>query len=408
MAVSDSKLKSLNGKKHDKSPIKIADRDGLTIYHRKTGKLSFVFRYRYNGKAQDLSFGTYPILSLSEARAKAIECKRQLLDGHDPKMVRKLEQNKILEAVTVKQALEYWITNSASKARANYEKHQAQFAKHIYPYVGDLPLNVMERRHWSELFINITNGKHHRAAPKASAYILGNCKTALRYCADVGFAQCDTLTVNAKNVAETQGSKSRNLSLEELKEVWDWSHQITSPYYYANLTKLLIVFGCRSQELRLSKVSEWDLDRMVWTVPASHNKIKKKIEEKGRESADIERPIPEALRADITALIEQSKQGYLLGELKSSEAVSTYGRTISKKLNHQPWTFHDLRRTFSTQLNERGENYHAIESLLGHVVSGVAGVYNRATYREQKKAILDRWVADLTETEAESNIVNFR
>lgn len=90
MALTDSKLKALHGKTHDKAPIKIADRDGLTIYHRKTGTLSFVFRYRYNGKPQDLAVGSYPIVSLAEARAEALKCRKLLAEGKDPKLVRQM------------------------------------------------------------------------------------------------------------------------------------------------------------------------------------------------------------------------------------------------------------------------------------------------------------------------------
>ena len=59
-----------------------------------------------------------------------------------------------------------------------------------------------------------------------------------------------------------------------------------------------------------------------------------------------------------------------------------------------PWRLHDLRRTLATRLAELGTLPHVIEALLNHVSghkAGVAGVYNRATYRDEKRKALNAW-----------------
>ena len=55
------------------------------------------------------------------------------------------------------------------------------------------------------------------------------------------------------------------------------------------------------------------------------------------------------------------------------------------------WTLHDLRRTFSTRLHDAGIEPLVIESLLAHKQPGVAAVYNRASFREAKRAAMERW-----------------
>ena len=58
------------------------------------------------------------------------------------------------------------------------------------------------------------------------------------------------------------------------------------------------------------------------------------------------------------------------------------------------WTLHDLRRSFSTTLHERlGVQPHVVEACLGHTTfrSGVAGVYNKATYRADKRRAFEMW-----------------
>lgn len=56
--------------------------------------------------------------------------------------------------------------------------------------------------------------------------------------------------------------------------------------YYRNLVKLLLVFGARSQEIRLSTWAEWGFELSLWTVPKAHSKTSEKIT----------RPIPEDMK----------------------------------------------------------------------------------------------------------------
>lgn len=401
MALSDSKLKSLNGKKHEKAPVKIADRDGLTVYHRKTGTLSFVFRYRYNGKQQNITLGVYPLMSLSEARQQAFEYKKVLATGQDPKLERLLDKEKILKAVTVKEALDYWIDNYAAKNRANHEKHRAQFAKHVYPYIGHIPLDKCETRHWVKVFDDITSGKHHKAAPKASGYILQNAKQALKFCRNRQFAKSNALDdLNITDVAEHQQKKDRVLSWEELLDVLYWTTSLRANWYYKNLVYLLIVFGCRTQELRLSTVDEWDLSELVWTVPKHHSKT----------GSEIKRPIPIVIKPYLEILLADTHSGeLLLHTIKRPEAVSSYGRTLWKLLGHKtPWTLHDLRRTFATMMNDLGIEPYIVEQLLGHALAGVMAVYNHSHHLEKKRIALDSWVAKLHEEHEDAKILEIK
>lgn len=59
MAISDSKLKAMLRGHDDDTPRKVADRDGLSVLWRNSGKVSFVYRYRILGKAKNLTLGSY-------------------------------------------------------------------------------------------------------------------------------------------------------------------------------------------------------------------------------------------------------------------------------------------------------------------------------------------------------------
>ncbi|WP_153914173.1 tyrosine-type recombinase/integrase [Shewanella sp. TC10] len=403
MALTDSKLKSLLKGHDSKTPKKIADRDGLAALVRSTGKVSFIYRYRYKAKSQTATIGEYTGkaggLSLAEARLKAAKCKAWLSEGRNPSVEIELNKCAIQEAVTVQEALNYWIDDFARQKRANADKHLAQFEKHIYPHIGGLPIEELATRHWIKVFDDIKRGIHHKAAPVAAGYIFGNAKQALIYCRKRHYCTTHALDdLLITDVGEKQGKKDRVLSLMELRELLRWSNDKSHNWYYRQLVMLLLMFGARTQEIRLSKVDEWDLDSMVWTCPKSHSK----------NGQDVLRPIPVGLREYIFNLINEAKKSessYLLGEYKEPPTVSSMGGSIHKKLNHEKWNLHDLRRSLATHLSDMGVEPHIIESLLGHTIGGVAGIYNRSQYLEQKRAALELWQSRLYDCDAKSNVI---
>ena len=98
---------------------------------------------------------------------------------------------------------------------------------------------------------------------------------------------------------------------------------------------------------------------------------------------------------------EAAKGGYS-GWSRSKEALDE-----SAKL--APWTLHDLRRTAATRIADLGVQPHVIEAVLNHASghkSGVAGIYNRSTYAEEKRAALDLWASHLQTVIAQAGGTN--
>lgn len=396
--LSDMKLRSLTRADVVK-PQTIADGGGLSVRvtpsqkasgdggKRHPNNLLWLFRYRNPHKSTNpltLVLGRYPDLSLSAARAQRDRCKSWLADNLDPKDQYKITSTETLNPVTVRQALQYWIDNYAIHNRANYKRHQAQLDKHIFPYIGEMPLSLCETKHWLSCF-----DRAKKSAPVAAGYIFQMCKQALKYCRVRRYAFSNALDDLAiPDVGKKQAKGDRVHSESELYDIWRAvnSDRFFSPYYSA-LIKILIVFGARTHEVRLSSPNEWDTTAWVWTVPKEHSKSGEKIV----------RPIPDAVRPFITDLLERNRDNeFVLGEEKKPEAVSQYGRTIYKRFAHaEPWTLHDIRRTFSTTLNDMGVAPHIVEQLLGHSLGGVLSIYNRSQYLPEKLTALNEWMAKL-------------
>ncbi|MCM7080632.1 MULTISPECIES: tyrosine-type recombinase/integrase [Enterobacter cloacae complex] len=383
--LSDTSLRKMVGRESPGDSF-YADGDGLSVKVSKIGIMTWYFTYRIGGRStapQRLKLGNYPDLSLKAARAKRDQCRAWLAEGKNPKHQLTVTTQETLKPVTVKEALEYWIREYASHKRANVEKHIEQLNKHIYPYIGAFPLSMCETRHWLECFSRVRD-----EAPVAAGYLLQMCKQALKFCRVHRYAVSnvlDDLTID--DVGRKQNKRDREHTRQELADIWRECSGMKFKPYYSALLRLLVVFGCRTQELRMSRVTEWDLNDWVWTVPKEHSKGGEKIL----------RPIPVDIRLFIKQLLEQNQNtGLLLGEIKKPEAVSQWGRMLYKRLGHsEPWTLHDLRRTFATTLNNMGIAPHVVEQLLGHSLGGVMAVYNRSQYLPEKLDALNKWTERL-------------
>lgn len=379
--LTDKRLRALLSSTREREES-IADGDGLGIRISRSGVISWVFSFRIGGresKLERIKLGNYPELSIKLAREKRDNCRSWLAEGKNPRHQLSISQMETLKPVTVLEALEYWLREYAIEHRKSYAKDLQKLQKHIYPNIGSYPLAQCETRHWLECFDRVK-----KKAPVQAGYILQMCKQALRFCRLRRYAissALDDLTINL--VAKRPEKGDREHTEDEISDIWKAANSKRFTPYYAALLKLLVVFGCRTGEARLSRWDEWDLTHWVWTVPKEHSKGKNKII----------RPVPEELRTFIKELQKRNKSsGLLLGEMKKAEAVSNWGITLARRLGHsEPWTLHDLRRTFSTSLNNLGVAPHVVEQLLGHTMPGVMSVYNKSQYLPEKLAALDMW-----------------
>lgn len=381
------------GKLREKKQV-LQDGDGLGARLTPSGKIRWQFRYKIKGKNKSFDYGYYPDISLQRARELCRESRSHLAEGKDPKSQWELGRTKTLEPVTVQDALEYWLVEYAETKRANAATHRQQFARHIYPYIGNLPLELTKTRHWLECFDRIRKGcdGKRKPAPVAAGYVFQNAKQALRFCRARHYAESRVLDdLIITDVGSKQDERDRVLTDKELISLLEAIQPEAKRFclpYYVKLIKLLLVFGSRTQEIRLSKWDEWDFDEGLWTVPVSHSKCRNKII----------RPIPPALYSWLQQLkTENTNNDYVLGELKTVEAVSSTGSKIWKRLGHKElWTLHDIRRTFDTKMNDYGiAPPHIIEQLLGHKFNGVMAIYNLSQYLPEKREALDKWVERL-------------
>src|SRR5690242_8485524 len=109
MLITESWLRANSGKPRDKV-LEKADRDGLSVRASRHGKLIFQVRYRYidSRNPKRLDIGSYPLMTLKEARTENERLRKLLEQGHDPKVVRRTEQMAIAVAPRLETLFREW------------------------------------------------------------------------------------------------------------------------------------------------------------------------------------------------------------------------------------------------------------------------------------------------------------
>jgi hypothetical protein len=153
MSLTDSKLKKFLNKSHDK-PFELADRDSLSIRVSQKGKIAWQYRFRYNGKADRLSLGNYPAISLSQARALVPDLRQCIQEGKNPKSVMgKSRQAKSKKIMTLEGLCLMWLEKVS--AIEHKENTQATHATTVRKWILNEPIKKPLKEKWVKKNLNM-------------------------------------------------------------------------------------------------------------------------------------------------------------------------------------------------------------------------------------------------------------
>jgi integrase len=182
---------------------------------------------------------------------------------------------------------------------------------------------------------------------------------------------------------EENGPRDRVLSDAELAKIW----RAAPDNAYGRVVKLLMLTGQRRDEIGALRWSEIDTKARLIALPAARTK-------NGREHllplSDAAMEVLETCPRYRDLVFGVGPNG--LGAWSKSKAA------LDTVCGVKNWTVHDLRRTAATGMADIGVQPHIIEAVLNHVSghkAGVAGIYNRSTYANEKRAALDAWAGHL-------------
>ena len=395
MSLTEAWLKANNGKVRDKVE-EFADRDSMSVRVSPKGKIVFQLRYRFSGKAERLDLGSYPHISLKDARAKSHEMRSLLDQGQNPKVEVRVQQQKYINASTLSEVFNDWYNGYCIKKKKSAADIKSSFELHVLPEIGDLPIDRITLQQWLAVLEELTEN-----IPSIAERILTNAKQVLKWAKKRELIEVNPLSdIYAKEDLGIEKNRvKRVLSDEEITMVWKAISESKTLTKNKIFMKLCLMFGCRNGELRSARKKDFDLKKKVWVVPVDNNKVGKKT---GRE---IIRPIlPEMEELIVEAMTLNDTEYFLTND--NTETPMGNGASIALPANvmerlrrhhdyYMPhWTLHDLRRTARTNFSAFTSRDVA-ELMIGHVMPGEQGTYDYYEYIPQQTEAYAKWLDKL-------------
>jgi integrase len=397
---------------------------GLRAYP--SGKRVWVCYYRTDNKTQRReTLGDFRVLDLDEARDRARRLLTKVADGIDPVAEREAAEKAKVEAaaerlrrLTVGQLVEKYVAthvpNLAVRWRGMVVRQLRVNAKPLHDMVAEdvAPKHVAGLL--NEVAASATPGVANQVRANLSSMWAWGIKRGL-------LEMAANPVINTAKPLDKPQSRDRVLSDAEVALIWRCTSELGT---YDRIVRLLLLTACRRNEIgegRWREVTlEADKQAGMWLLPAARSK--NKLPHEIMLSALAVEQLPERGETDAPIFAVKTRGKAPKDQSKGKPATQPFSAwsdskaTLDSRINDAmlkdfvelhgrephdgevhviPWTLHDFRRTFSTWANEGGILPHEVEAVLNHVSGtarkGVAGVYNKAAYRSQKRAALLAW-----------------
>jgi integrase len=344
---------------------------------------SFVIQYRFAGQQRKLKLGDANKLNVEQARKKAEKLFAQILLGTDPQAVKDAQRIEAAK-LTFAQAVEQYLQMKAGELRPSSLKSLQLYltGPAYFPTLHRKPLDSVTRGDVAQHLdrINVESGSP--SASRARAHLSSFFMWCLRR------GHCRENIVLQTEEPKGSEERTRALSADELRTVWNACDDSD----YGRIVRLLILTGCRREEIGGLRWSEIDLDAGTIRLPGERCK-------NGRAhvltlpgmALKIIKAVPQTAGRDH--LFGGRGQGFVAWSHSKRQLLAACGEM-------KEWRLHDLRHTLSTGLHELGIEPHVVEAVLNHVSGhkdGVAGRYNHAQYTKPMARALAMWAEHIHE-----------
>ncbi len=400
MALSDSAIKNAKPKAKQ---YKLHDEKGLFAIIRPTGGKLWRFKYRYQGKEQQLSLGTYPEVSLKDARKRLNEARNLLAEGKDPGAEKKRAAvaASIRAGNTFKVVAEEFIDKQKREGRA--EATLAKSRWHL-DRLGKLHTRPIAEIEAFEL-LAVLKKLEARGNLEAARQIRSFASRVFRY--GVATTRCKRDIAADLIGALTAPTVKHHAAIVEPSKVGELLRAIEGyegqPSTHLALRLAPHVF-VRPGELRHAEWQEFDLDAALWTIPATRTKMRKSHQVPLSAQAVRILRDAERLSGGSKLVFPGLRGGRPLSENTFNAALRRLG------YGHDEMTAHGFRAMASTLLNESGKwNPDAIERALAHGERDkIRAAYNRAAHWAERVAMAQWWSDYLDVLRRGAQVLHFK
>ena len=364
---------------------------------------SWVVRYTIAGKRSQIALPlAYPSMTIKAARIEALKIVENAKLGIDPKSERKKAE--FAEIRTVDQLFEDWHQSYLLKHFKNPHIPARYYRKEMKRHIGVMTIKDVTPQHIRKIIDDVVASDRQSIANKTLLYAKQMFNHAIKLnLTTYNPAQAFT----PKDAGGAERSRTRALLLSDIEYSFntfrEQHHIFTRDNYLACC--LLLCLGCRKGELISAKWEQFDFDSAIW------NCIPNK-----RKSTQSTEPIVIPLSPQVISWLEELKiraagsdyvfpsrrkskrRGYISDDTLNHALAKMFGMKVDGNKQPypnmlskiEPFTVHDLRRTFRSLLSQLGTPEHIAERCLNHKVQGLVGIYDRHNYLDERKEALKK------------------
>lgn len=378
----------------------LADGDGLQLKIKPSGSKTWVFKYSkpFTKKRTNLGLGTYPEVSLAQAREKRKTYRELLAQDIDPKghkdqahLKEQEKHNNTLQVVA-----ENWFGIKETAITTDYAKDiWRSLELHIFPTLGKYPIASLT----APVVIAVLKKVAEAGNLETVRRLAQRLNEIMTFAVNTGLIHANPLSGIKSAFEKPKREHMPTIKPEELPELM----QTLNRENLQRVTRALIEWQLhtmtRSNEAAKAVWSEIDLENKLWIIPASRMKMK-------REHTI---PLTEQALAILTVLepFKRPHCPYLFPSNRDPKKhINT--ETVNKVLRRIGYqnrlVAHGFRALASTTLNEQEFNPDVIEAALAHVDKNtVRKAYNRAEYLKHRIELMCWW-SDHIENSAKGSL----
>jgi integrase len=360
------------------------------------GRKVFFLQYRMGGRksvTKRYTIAEHGDLTADQARAEAIKLRGQIRMGIDPQEEKKVRAVPPPEARGFAETADDYLRHVVKTLRPGSAKEWTRIIERdVKPAWGDRTIESIARRDVRELIDGIAK----RGAEVQANRTLARLKTLFNWAVEQDIIPSSP-AASLKPVAK-EVERDRFLSDDEIRWFWLACDRLGWPF--GPLFKLLLLTAQRRDEVGTLEWSHLSADGATWTMPR----------EKSKNDRAHEVQLSTLVRILLQSLPRLSDTFvFTTNGVRPASGFSRAKATLDRLMEAQRreelglaedapaipgWILHDLRRTAATGMARLNIAPHVVDKILNHTsgsIRGVAAIYNRHSYLEERRAALEAW-----------------
>ncbi|MFL4373875.1 MULTISPECIES: tyrosine-type recombinase/integrase [Acinetobacter] len=370
------KIKPLEKKK------RYSDEKGLYLEVTPAGGRFWRLKYRFNGRESTLTIGSYPEISLAQARRTRDEARIQLYSNIDPNAVKNERLQQINENILFKSLAMEWMEDRKAVIKENtYLRDLSVFEKDLFPALGEMPIDQIKGKD----VLACAKKIEERGAQEMAKRSIPLAGRIFRFAIRKGIIENDPTPHLQEALKPRKVKHMARLDISEFPPFLERMDRYHGNPIIKTAIQLMTLTFVRTAELRMMEWDEIDFETKLWRIPADKMKMAQPhIVPLSKQAIEL----LERLRP-LTGNKQYVFYNHSTAKPMSSNALLCVIRTMGY---NGKMTGHGFRGLASTTLHEQGYMHDAIEIQLAHRVgNAVSQAYNHAQHLEYRTKMMQEW-----------------